>query len=34
MAKKKEEKIKIIKDKNAGKVLSDGTTLRKKRTSK
>ena len=34
MAKKKEEKIKIIKDKNAGKVLSDGTTLRKKRTPK
>ena len=31
MAKKKEEKIKIVKDKNAGKVLSDGTILRKHR---
>lgn len=31
MTKKKEEKIKIEKDKNVGKVLSDGTTLRKKR---
>ena len=33
MAKKKEEKIKIVKDKNAGKVLSDGTVLRKHRVS-
>lgn len=31
---KKKEKIKIIKDPNAGKVLSDGTVLRKKRISK
>jgi len=34
MKKKKEEKVKIIKDKNAGKVLSDGTVLRKKRMPK
>jgi hypothetical protein len=34
MAKKKEEKIIIERDKNAGKVLSDGTVLRKRRTPK
>lgn len=34
MAKNKEEKIKIVKDKNAGRVLSDGTTLRKRRVPK
>ena len=33
MAKNK-EKIKIIKDPNAGKILSDGTVLRKKRVPK